>query len=139
MNGRKTYRRAYSPTMRLKICNEYMSGKAKAKDVAEKYHISRRTLEYWLSEYKVDYEALIDFYRFIMGELAANGFVKAAEYLRDYAVDILTESEASGGIKPPKCLNLNFDDILKTIAPAPPAGTDEVLAGLEIFNSLKAK
>ena len=134
LNGRRTYKRSYSPTMRLKICNEYMSGKAKAKDVAEKYYISRRTLEYWLSEYKEDYEALIDFYRFIMGELAANGFVKAAEYLRDYAVDILTENDVSGGIKPPQSLNLNFDDILKSIAPN--SETDEVLAGLEIFNRL---
>lgn len=95
---KKRAKRYDSPTMRLKICAEYLSGRDTAENVAKKYHIATSTLRTWLRRYKKDYASFLDFYRFIMGELAANGFRKAAEYLRDYAVEILTDEI---GDKPP--------------------------------------
>lgn len=133
---KRKYRRSYSATMRLKICAEYLSGEAKQKGLTQKelckrYNIGTRTLQYWLNEYKNDYEGLLDFYRFIMGDLAANGYRKAAEYLRDYAVDILTDAV---GIKPPQSIKFNFDAILEMDPKTD--GEDEIADGLNVIGML---
>lgn len=134
---RRTYKRAYSPMMRLKICTEYVTGEAKRKgltqaQLAKQYHISRRTLQYWLDDYKNDYEGFIDFYRFVMGELAANGFRKAAEYLRDYAIEIMTDMV---GTKPPQSIEINFDDVFANLPDA--SSGDSIADDLAVFNRFR--
>ncbi|MCM1276699.1 MAG: hypothetical protein NC299_15290 [Lachnospiraceae bacterium] len=136
--SKRKYRRSYSPTIRLKICNEYLSGEARRNGLTQRalckrYNIGVRTLQYWLDEYKNDYEALLDFYRFIMGDLAANGFRKAAEYLRDYAVDILTDAS---GVAPPQNLELDFD-IAPLAHTESDSRSDEIADGLEVLNIFK--
>ena len=56
MSSKRERKRPYSRTMRLKICAEYLTGRAKGKDIAAKYGITPRTLQYWLDDYKVDYD-----------------------------------------------------------------------------------
>lgn len=132
-NSKRERKRAYSRTMRLKICSEYLTGGSSAKVLAEKYHISRRTLQLWLDDYKSDYVGCLDLYSFIMGELAANGFTKAAEYLRDYVVDILTDFS---GNKPPSSVEINLDDVLSDIPTSPSSG-DEIADDIEVFTRLR--
>lgn len=131
MDGKREYKRAYSRTMRLKICSEYLTGGSSAKALAEKYHISRRTLQLWLDDYKSDYVGCLDLYSYIMGELAANGFTKAAEYLRDYVVDILTDFS---GNKPPSSVEINLDDVLQTESAS---SSDEIADDIEVFTRLR--
>ena len=131
MSGKRERKRPYSRTMRLKICAEYLTGRAKGKDIAAKYGITPRTLQYWLDDYKVDYAGCLDLYKFIMGELAANGFTKAAEYLRDYVVDILTDFS---GNEPPSSLELNFDDVLQIERTS---SGDEIADDVEVFTRLR--
>lgn len=130
---KRKYKRIYSPTMRIRICYEYLSGQMKAQDVADKYRISKRTLEYWLNDYKNDYEGIIDFYKFIMGDLAANGFRRAAEYMRDYAVEILTDML---GAKPPQSIKIDFDDVLRDDVPT--GSGDDISDSLEILNRINS-
>lgn len=132
MTPKREHKRSYSKTMRLKICSEYLTGGSTAKKLAAKYHISRRTIQYWLDDYKSDYAGCLDVYQFIMGELAANGFRKAAEYLRDYAVDILTDFS---GMKPPANLEVNFDDVLADL-PETSSG-DDIGDDLAVFDRFR--
>lgn len=133
---KRKYKRSYSPIMRLKICYEFLSGEAKRKGLTQKqlckkYNIATRTLQNWLKEYKNDYEELLDFYRFIMGDLAANGFRKAAEYLRDYAVDIFTDLV---GAEPPSGVEIDLSGV---IADNPlPEVTDDITDGLDLLNRI---
>lgn len=139
MSGQKPkrkHKRSYSPIMRLKICHEFLSGEARQKGLTQKqlckrYNIGARTLQNWLKEYKSDYEELLDFYRFIMGDLAANGFRKAAEYLRDYAVDIFTDLV---GDKPPSSVEIDLSGVLTDIPF--PEGTDEITDGLDLLSRI---
>ena len=136
---KRKYKRSYSPTMRLKICNEFLSGEAKRKGLTQKqlcqsYNIGARTLQNWLRDYKNDYEELLDFYRFIMGDLAANGYRKAAEYLRDYAVDIFTDLV---GVKPPLGVEVDLNDVLPEL-PEMESG-DDIGDGLDVFSRLSKK
>lgn len=134
---KRKYTRAYSPLMRLKICTEFITGEAKRKgmtqkDLCKKYNIGTRTLQYWLNDYKNDYEEFLDFYRFIMGDLAANGYRKAAEFLRDYAVDIFTDII---GTKPPASVKINFDDVLADL-PETSSG-DDIGDDLAVFDRFR--
>ena len=133
---KRKHKRSYSPTMRLKICNEFLSGEAKRKGLTQKqlcesYNIGARTLQNWLNDYKNDYEELLDFYRFIMGDLAANGYRKAAEYLRDYAVDIFTDLI---GVKPPSGVEINLTDVLPELPNI--EGNDDISNGLGVLSRI---
>lgn len=134
---KRKHKRSYSPTMRLKICNEFLSGEAKRKGLTQKqlcksYNIGARTLQNWLNDYKNDYEELLDFYRFIMGDLAANGYRKAAEYLRDYAVDIFTDLV---GVKPPSGVKIDLSGVLPETAIQ--ESEDDIASDIVVFDKIR--
>lgn len=78
-----------SPYFKLKVCMEYLNG-ATHKDIQAKYNISRHTIYKYLRIFDKDFLASIEFYRYIMVELVANGYKDAAKYLHDNGVDVLS-------------------------------------------------
>ncbi len=124
--------KTFPPYKRLRIVSEFAEHRKTAQEIAEKYMISRRTLFNWRDEFNNDYAALIGFYKFIVEDLCANGHRKAAEYLRDNAVDILTDSTGS---KPPKLFDLSFGEIFDINSDK--EGGEYISAQLEAFEALK--
>ncbi len=127
-----THIKRYPPYKRLKIVNEFMRGSGTAQETADKYNISRRTLFNWCQEFYKDYASFIGFYKFIMGDLSANGHKKAAEYLRDNAIDILSDVAGS----PPPNAELSFDDVIPKISDAFSTGSDSISAQLDVYRIL---
>lgn len=127
-----THIKRYPPYKRLKIVNEFMRGSGTAQEIADKYGISRRTLFNWCRDFYSDYAAFIEFYKFIMGDLSANGHRRAAEYLRDNAIDILSDVAGS----PPPSEELFFDDVVPTIADISDIGNDSISAQLDVYRIL---
>ena len=48
MSGKRERKRPYSRTMRLKICAEYLTGRAKGKDIAFEHSAANKALELFI-------------------------------------------------------------------------------------------
>lgn len=135
--NKRRYKRCFSPTMRLKICSEYLSGECKKKGIsqkklAQKYNISLRTLQYWLDDYYADLVGCIDIYKYIMGILAAGGYRKAAEYLRDNAIEIMTNFT---GNDLPEDVDISFDGVLGDVSED--TSNDDIADDIAMFDRFR--
>ncbi len=98
----------YSAYDRVRICGCVSQRKGPLTDIMKEFDICQKTLYNYRKELGGSYAEMIDFYKFIMLELASRGYNSAAYYLRDNAKDILS---GSTGIDPPKELDISFPEL----------------------------
>lgn len=79
----------HSPYFKLKVCIDYLNGLTH-KQITKKYGISRFQIYEYMKVFDKDFVGCLEFYRYIMLELAAKGYDDAAKYLRNSGISILS-------------------------------------------------